>query len=112
MTDRITDSHDEAMVRPKEDVVGNGGPPDEAVESETTVSTLAHDLNNVLTTITTYADLLAILFEASPELDDVLEIKKAALLGAELTKKLTLLSSTSEHEALVDGGTAPGGSVP
>ena len=77
------------------------GPQPGCVESAMTVSTLAHDLNNVLTTVTTYADLLLISFEAGPEFDDVLEIKKAALAGAELTRKLTLLSRSPAHEAPV-----------
>lgn len=66
------------------------------VSAPTRLSALAHDLNNILTIIMTYADLLAISFEASVELDDVREIKKAALAGAELTRKLTMMGRTSE----------------
>ncbi len=100
------------MARSEKDAVRSREPEPGSGESATTLSTLAHDLNNVLTTITTYADLLAILFEATPELDDVLEIKKAALAGAELTKKLTILGRKSGLEAFVDGPPALGGSVP
>ncbi len=64
--------------------------------SPTRLSTLAHDLNNILTIIMTYADLLAISFEAGVDLDDVREIKKAALAGAVLTRELTMVSRTSE----------------
>ena len=102
MTDRRVDAHDDPMRRSEQGAPPIEGPQPGIVESATTVSSLGHDLNNVLTTVTTYADLLLISCEAGPEFHDALEIKKAALAGAELTRKLTLLSRSLAHEAPVD----------
>ncbi len=102
MTDRRVDAHDDPMRRSEQGAPPIQGPQPGIVESAATVTALAHDLNNILTTVTTYADLLLITFEASPEIDDVHEIKKAALAGAVLTRKLALLGRSLADETPVD----------
>lgn len=94
MTDRSAGPHDDPRVQSEANAPPSRGPQPGVVGSATKLSALAHDLNNILTTVMTYADLLAISFEAGPELDDLREIKKAALTGADLTRKLTMWSRT------------------
>ena len=68
------------------------------IESEIQLRDVAHDLNNVLTTVMTYADLLTISLETGPELDDLQEIKKAVRAGAGLIGKLKMFSHASPYE--------------
>lgn len=98
MTDRSAGAHDDPRGRSEENFPPSRGLQLGIVSSPTRLNALAHDLNNVLTIIMTYADLLAISSEPGVELDDVREIKKAALAGAELTRKLTAISRTSEYQ--------------
>ena len=53
---------------------------------------LAHDLNNILTVVATYSELLLTTDQATWEREDVKEISKAAERAAELTRKLLTFS--------------------
>jgi len=110
MTDLSEHALDDSSDRSEVDAAsgqGSGTNGSSSGESSNVLSALAHDLNNILARVTTYADLLAISLQACPEHDDVLEIKNAALAGAELVRKLTVLSRTPGFETLADGSPAP-----
>jgi CheY-like chemotaxis protein len=67
-------------------------------------SGIAHDFNNLLTAITGYAELIAVsLHEADPVIQDVYEIRRAALSAGRLTRQLLAFSAHQRvHNEVLD----------
>jgi CheY-like chemotaxis protein/two-component sensor histidine kinase len=65
---------------------------------------IAHDFNNLLTAISGYSELIAVRLSASdPMIDDVNEIRRAALSAGRLTKHLLALSTNQiVHAEVLD----------